>query len=410
MQSQNLHSNRIIVVGAGQAGLSLCATLRSEGHSGPVALIGAESFPPYQRPPLSKAFMAGKLDRERLFLKPDAFFRELDISLLTGATVTSIDRKKFRLFLDSGRELEYDLLAIATGARPRRLPERIGGGLKGVHVLRDIHDSERIAGGLAGGKRLLVVGGGYIGLEIAACSRMKGVEVLVVEIAPRLLARVAGAEIAECMAGIHRSHGVELRFATRLESIHSDSRGKLTAQFGDAKQLDADLVVAGIGAEPEVGLASSAGLDIENGIRVDSFCQTSDPAIFAAGDCTSFPFRSRRVRLESVQNAVDQAETAARNMLGQEIPYQPVPWFWSDQYDAHLQIAGLSREADQVVMRQGVQPGACSAWYYARGELIAADAINDSRAYMVAKRLLGTGKSADPEQVADPATNLKRLL
>ena len=257
---------------------------------------------------------------------------------------------------------------------------------------------------------MLVIGGGYIGLEIAATAHKRQAAVTVVEAAPRLLARVAGPETAARIHDLHVRHGVDIRTDAALVSLEARAGGGVRASLQDGSRVDADFAVAGIGAAPDIRLAEDAGLAIENGIRVDAFCRTSDPNIFAAGDCTSFPFRDGRIRLESVQNAIDQGIAAAANMLGAHQPYVPTPWFWSDQYDSHLQIAGISAGADATVIRPGARAGAISIWYFAGPALLAVDAIDDPRPYMVAKRLLESGRNPDPSQVADPAANLKALL
>ena len=411
-ESNTLPSDaRMLVIGGGQAGLSICETLRKAGHAGPLALVCGEEHLPYQRPPLSKAFLAGALDRDRLLLRPREFYRQQEIELHPGTACRQIDRQAKRVRLADGTELPWDRLALATGCRPRPLPGADGGAAPAA-LLRSLGDAETLAGRLAAARRLLVVGGGYIGLEVAATARMRGLEVVVLEAAPRLLARVAGPETAERVRRLHVEHGVAIRTGAVLESITGDGRGPggICAGLADGSRIEADLAVAGIGAIPDTDLAAAAGLAIEDGIRVDAHCRSSDPHIFAAGDCASFPFRGRRIRLESVQNAIDQGRAAAHAMLGQDQPYRPTPWFWSDQYDAHLQIAGLSAGADATVIRPGPRPGAVSIWYFAGRDLLAVDALDDPRPYMIGKRLLESGRHPDPARVADPATNLKSLL
>ena len=401
---------RMVVVGGGQAGLSICESLRRSGHRGPITLVCGEPHPPYQRPPLSKAYLAGEFDRDRLFLKPAAYFREQEIEVLLGHRCEEIDRGAQAVRLEDGTALNYDRLALATGCRPRPLPPAPGGSAPPASLLRGIEDSDAIADQLACAETVLVVGGGYIGLEIAATARKRGAAVTVVEAAPRLLARVAGPETAARIHDLHAGHGVEIRTDTALASLEALPAGSVQARLRDGSTIKADFAIAGIGAAPETALAEQAGLAIENGIRVDECCRTSDPQIFAAGDCASFPFRNGRIRLESVQNAIDQGKSAAANMLGLREPYAPTPWFWSDQYDTHLQIAGISSGADAIVIRPGQRPGAVSIWYFAGPALLAVDAIDDPRPYMIAKRLLESGRNPDAALVADPATNLKALL
>ena len=401
--------DRMVVVGGGQAGLSICESLRRQGHAGSITLVCGEPHLPYQRPPLSKTYLAGEFDRERLFLKPRAFYADQEIELHLGTRCESIDRAAQVIRLEDGGEVAYDRLALATGCRPRPLPSSAGHGEARASLLRDISDSDAIASQLERGRTMLVIGGGYIGLEIAATAHKQRAAVIVVEAAPRLLARVAGPETAARIHDLHIGHGVDIRTDAALSSLEARSGG-VRASLHDGSTVEADFAVAGIGAVPDTRLAEDAGLSIENGIRVDAFCRTSDPKIFAAGDCTSFPFRDGRIRLESVQNAIDQGIAAADNMLGANKPYVPTPWFWSDQYDSHLQIAGISTGADATVIRPGARPGAVSIWYFAGPTLLAVDAIDDPRPYMVAKRLLESGKNPDPSQVADPDANLKALL
>ncbi|MFO1143185.1 MAG: FAD-dependent oxidoreductase [Amaricoccus sp.] len=398
---------RIVVVGAGQAGAALVAKLRALGHAGPLTLVGAEPVPPYQRPPLSKGYLKGELTRERLFLRPPSFYAGEGIELLTGTAVVGIDRAGPSVALADGRTLPYDLLALATGSVARRLPEGQGGGLGGVLAMRDLADADRLAVAIQPGARALVVGGGYIGLEAAAVLAGKGLKVALVEAAPRILARVAAPATADYFRELHRTHGVELREAAALERL-TGAGGRITgALLADGSRLVADIVLVGIGVDPNVALARDAGLAIENGIRVDADGRTSDPAIFAAGDCTSFPFRGHRVRLESVPNAIDQGEAVAAAMLGDTEGYRARPWFWSDQYDVKLQIAGLNAGWNRTTVRPGPRPGSQSVWYWQGGRLLAVDAMNDPRAYMTGKRWIEAGVSPDPEAVADPATDLK---
>jgi 3-phenylpropionate/trans-cinnamate dioxygenase ferredoxin reductase component len=400
---------RIVVVGAGQAGAALVAKLRALGHAGPLALVGAEPVPPYQRPPLSKGYLKGELARERLFLRPMSFYDGAGIELLTGTAVTAIDRPAREIVLSGGRRLGYDLLALTTGARPRRLPDALGGGHGGVLLMRNLADADALAAAIAPGARALVVGGGYIGLEAAAVLREKGLEVTLIEQAPRILARVAAPATADYFRALHRSRGVEIREGAALARLTGDAGRVSGAELADGRRLAADLVLVGIGIDPETTLAEAAGLAIENGIRVDAHGRTSDPAIFAAGDCTSFPNAGGRVRLESVPNAIDQGEAVAEAMLGADAGYVARPWFWSDQYDVKLQIAGLNAGWDRTLTRPGGRPGSQSVWYWQGDRLLAVDAMNDPRAYMTAKRWIEAGHSPDAAAAADPATDLKAL-
>jgi len=396
----------IIVVGAGQAGASMVAKLRALGYAGDLTLIGDEPVPPYQRPPLSKAYLLGKMDLSRLFLRPEEFYADQKIRLRMGTPVTGINAAEKTLWLGD-EALTYDQLALTTGAEPRRLPATIGGDLKGVYAVRRLADIDAMADEFTEGRRLLIVGGGYIGLEAAAVAAQKGLSVTVIEAAPRILGRVASPETAAFVRDLHAAHGVTIREGVGLTRLIGDGHVS-GAELADGSTLDVDFAIVGIGVNPAGDLAAQAGVTLDNGIAVDDRCRTSDPAIWAAGDCASFVYKGARIRLESVQNAIDQAEAVAANMLGADQPYVPMPWFWSDQYDMKLQIAGLNTGYDRIVTRQ--TEGARSHWYYAGDTLLSVDAMNDPRAYMVGKRLIEGGKSPDPALVADPATELKALL
>lgn len=398
--------SRIVIIGAGQAGSSLAVKLRALGFDGDITLIGEEPVPPYQRPPLSKKYMLGEMEVERLYLRPEAFYAEQNITLRTNARVTAIDPQAKTVTLDN-EVLPYDQLALTTGSTPIRLPDAIGGGLGGVYTVRTLADADAMAPEFTEGRHVLVIGGGYIGLEAAAVAAAKGLKVTLVEMADRILQRVASPETSDYFRALHRRHGVDIREGVGLERLNGDTR-VTSATLSDGSTLDIDFAIVGIGIRPATALAEAAGLTIDNGIRVDSHGRTSDPSIFAAGDCTSFPYKGGRIRLESVPNAIEQAEATAAAMLGDTGEYLAKPWFWSDQYDVKLQIAGLNAGYDRVVVRDSGGPR--SHWYYRGETLLAVDAMNDPRAYMVGKRLIESGKSPDPQAVADPETDLKSLL
>lgn len=394
----------IVILGGGQAAASMAAKLRALGYVGPVTVIGEEPFAPYQRPPLSKAYLLGQMPVERLTLRAEDWWAANDITLLTGVHVEAIDRAA--KVLRSGTEvISYDQLALCTGATPRRLPAALGGDLPGVHVVRSLADVDEMASEFTAGRHLVVVGGGYIGLEAAAVARKLGLEVTLIEAAPRILGRVACAETAAAIRALHTAHGVTILEGTGLKRLTGETR-VTGVELADGRTLPADFVIAGIGVTPGTALAQAAGLSCENGIAVDAQGRTSDPAIWAAGDCASFPGPEGRLRLESVGNAIDMAELVAENMLGAGKSYVPKPWFWSDQYDAKLQIAGLNTGFDQVVSR--IAEGS-SFWYFRAGCLIAVDALNDARAYMIGKRLIEGGSAVTPEQI-EAATDLKALM
>ncbi len=397
----------VMIIGAGQAGAALAARLRTGGHGGAITIIGEEPSPPYQRPPLSKAYLLGEMEAERLWLRSPEFYAEQNITLRLGQAVTVIDPKARTVRLGSDT-LHYDHLALTTGSTPRRLPAAIGGDLGGVYTVRILADVDAMQAEFLAGRRVVIVGGGYIGLEAAAVAAKLGLDVTVLEMAPRILQRVAAPETSDYFRALHAAHGVKIMESTGLDRLLGD--GRVTGvRLTDGRELPADFVIAGVGIVPATALAEAAGLAVENGIRTDAHGRTSDPYIWAAGDCASFPHKGGRLRLESVGNAIDQAEVVADNIMGADVPYTAQPWFWSDQYDCKLQIAGLNTGYDRIVTR-GPEGDAVSFWYYHGDQLLAVDAMNDPRAYMVGKRLIEQGKTADPVTIADPATNLKALL
>jgi len=399
----------IVVIGAGQAGSSLVVKLRALGYEGKVTLIGEEPTPPYQRPPLSKKYMLGEMDVERLYLRPEAFYQDQNIILRTGVRVDGIDTAAKHIALNNGDSLAYDKLAFATGSTPNQLPDAIGGGLRGVYTVRTLEDADAMAAEFTQGRRVLIIGGGYIGLEAAAVAAKRGVKVVLVEMAKRILQRVAAKETSDYFRDLHQANGVDIRENVGLIRLNGNDAGHVvSASLTDGTALEIDFAIVGVGIRPAIGLAESIGVDIDNGIKVDVTGRTSVPDIFAAGDCTSFPYKGGRIRLESVPNAIDQAEVVAAAMLGGDVEYIAKPWFWSDQYDVKLQIAGLNTGFDHVVTR--AVGAATSFWYYRGTTLLAVDAMNDPRAYMVGKRLIESGKSPDPVAVSDVSVELKSLL
>ncbi|HEX2148487.1 MAG TPA: FAD-dependent oxidoreductase [Pseudorhizobium sp.] len=405
-------TDRLVIVGAGQAGLALAARLRALKDARSITLIGSEEAPPYQRPPLSKKYLLGEMDFDRLTFRPDAWYSENDIDLRLSTFVEEIDRSAKRIRMQDGSILDYGTLALTTGATPRRLPAAIGGDLDGVHLMRSRRDADELAGEMRAGRRVLVIGGGYIGLEAAAVARHLGVEVTLIEMADRILSRVASAETADLIRGIHLKHGVSIREKTGLVRLIGRQGRVCGAELSDGSTIDIDFALVGIGVTPNDRLAQESGLDVGNGVIVDPFGQTSDPAIFAAGDCTLLPWKGERIRLESVQNAVDQAEAVAAVLAGtgSEHGYEPKPWFWSDQYDVKLQIAGVNHGYDETLVRPGSRDGSVSIWYFRNGRLLAVDAINDAKAYVTGKKLLDNGLQPDRAVLADPAADLKQLL
>ena len=397
----------VVVIGAGQAGSSLVAKLRNGGFTGQVTLIGEESVPPYQRPPLSKKYLLGEMELERLFLRPEAFYAENDIDMHLNETVESIDAAA-KTLRAGGKDIAYDELVLTTGSVPRRLPAAIGGALEGVHVVRDLKDVDAMAPEFTEGKRVLIVGGGYIGLEAAAVAASRGLRVTLVEMADRILQRVAAPETSDYFRSLHEGHGVKIIEGVGLD--HLTGEGRVSgAKLTDGSELDLDFVIVGVGITPASALAEAAGVEIDNGIKTDEQGRTSVPNIWAAGDCASFPYKGNRIRLESVPNAIDQAEVVAENIMGAGKDYVAKPWFWSDQYDVKLQIAGLNTGYNTVVTRAG-EGNSVSFWYYKGEELLAVDAMNAPRDYMIGKRLIEGGKSPAPAMIADPETDMKALM
>ncbi|MDP9838123.1 3-phenylpropionate/trans-cinnamate dioxygenase ferredoxin reductase subunit [Neorhizobium huautlense] len=403
-------AGRLVIVGAGQAGLALAAKLRALKDERPITMLGAEDVAPYQRPPLSKKYLSGEMEFDRLLLRVPEWFAENAIDLRLSAFVEGIDRAKKEVKLQDGSIVSYETLVLATGATPRTLPAEIGGDLDGVYVMRAKRDADLLEKEMKEGRRLLVIGGGYIGLEAAAVARKFGLDVTLIEMADRILKRVASAETAAIMRDIHKEHGVTILENTGLKRLIGKEGRVVAAELSDGTVIEVDAVIVGIGVSANDQLASDCGLDVGNGIIVDEFARTSDPSTFAVGDCASLPWRGERVRLESVQNAIDQAEAAAVVMTGQDIAYDAKPWFWSDQYDVKLQIAGFNLGFDETVLREGARPGSVSVWYFKEGRFVAVDAINDAKAYATGKRLLDQGREPNRDVLADSSADLKLLL
>jgi 3-phenylpropionate/trans-cinnamate dioxygenase ferredoxin reductase component len=402
----------VVIVGAGQAGFQVAASLRAGGHAGPIHLIGDEPHPPYQRPPLSKALLLGKMERERLLFRQPGFYPAQSIDLLLGETATAIDRAARSVRTDSGRALPYETLVLATGTRVRPLPVP-GAGLDGVVYLRTIGQSEDLARRIARAERVVVVGGGFIGLEVAAAVRMLGKPVTVLEAADRLMGRVVAPVISAYFADLHRARGAEIVLGARIAALEGEAgRVRAVAMADGGGRHEADLVVVGVGVLPNVELARDAGLACDNGILVDGHGRTEDPRVFAAGECTNHPnrFAGGRARLESVQNAVDQAKAVAAAILGRPVPYDEVPWFWSDQYEAKLQMVGMSAGHDAQALRGDPAAGRFSVCYFRAGRLLAIDSVNRPGDHMSGRKLLAAGAALTPAQAADEGFELKSAL
>jgi 3-phenylpropionate/trans-cinnamate dioxygenase ferredoxin reductase subunit len=403
-------TGRLVIVGAGQAAFALAAKLRTLKDERPITIIGSEDAYPYQRPPLSKKYLLGEMSFDRLMFRPEEWYAENNVDIRLSTFVEEIDRAAKSVRMQDGSTLAYDKLVLATGAAPRLLPASIGGDLEGVLTVRDKRDADRLFEEMKPGRRLLVIGGGYIGLEAAAVARKLGLDVTLIEMADRILQRVAAKETADIMRGIHQANGVSIREKTGLVRLVGMDGRVAAAELSDGSMLDVDFVIVGIGVTPNDRLARESGLDVGNGIVVDEHTRSSDRDIHAVGDCALLPWRGQHVRLESVQNAVDQAEAAAHVLAGTEIAYDAKPWFWSDQYEVKLQIAGFNLGYDETVLRPGAREGSWSVWYFRDGRFLAVDAVNDAKAYVAGKKLLDTGAEPDRAILADLSADLKLLL
>ncbi len=399
----------VVIVGGGQAGLEAAAALRSQKFAGSITLICAEPHAPYQRPPLSKDFLLGEHEADRLTFREPSYFDKHNIALLLNAKVERIDRDSQRVHLADGRTVAYHYLILAVGARNRPLPIK---GAERALYLRSLEEAIALRKRIANAKHVAVIGGGFIGLEVAAAARHYGKPVTVIETLPRLMARAVPAVLADFFLDLHRRNGVEIRMPGAAAEI--DENGVMLT---DGTHVAADLVVAGIGVIPETSLAKDAGLALGNGIVVDPFLQTGDPRIYAIGDCAEHPCRhahsdsGNRVRLESVQNAVDQAKFVAMRIVKPDssAPYRDVPWFWTNQFDVRFQMAGLSAGQDQQVVRGSIAGAKFSVFYFKAGELIAVDSINRLADHMGARKLLAAGTAITPEQAADEALDLRKI-
>ena len=375
----------VVIVGAGQAAAQLMQSLRQGGYKDAIRMIGDEPYAPYQRPPLSKKFLTERPPAETLYFRPKKFWTDQGVTVDYGTSVEKIDRAKCRVDFKGG-SADYGMLFLATGTRARDLPVP-GANLDGVFSLRKIDDVRRLRGPLDAANRVAIVGGGYIGLEVAAVARGEGREVAVLEAEDRVMKRVTSPVISHFMQDFHRNRGVDIRVGARLAAIEGEGKVQ-QVRLADGAALPADLVLLAVGAKPNDDLAAAAGLPCQDGVVVDEHGRTADPAIYAAGDCTRFPSRryGRALRLECVQNAIDQAKAVASAMLGKPQHYDPVPWFWSDQYELKLQMAGLSEGYDDARTVGDVAAARFSVEYRKGGRLIAVDAVNDGRAYMSGRK------------------------
>ncbi|WP_422020896.1 NAD(P)/FAD-dependent oxidoreductase [Roseibium sp.] len=379
----------IVIVGAGQAGAQVAQSLRQGGFEGALRLIGDEAHPPYQRPPLSKKFLAGEIGAEGLWLRPPAFYTTNTIDHIPNTSVVGIDRSAKRVLLENGDTISYGKLVLATGTKARLLPIK-GSDKDGVVTLRSIGDVDAIRDRLSKSQNLVIIGAGYIGLEVAAVARALGKDVWVIEAQDRPMKRVVSETVSGFFAKLHSDNGVQLRLNTGIEALEGGEAVE-SIKLSNGDSVPADLVLVAVGAEPNDQLAADAGLDTDNGVLVDGAAQTSDPDIYAVGDCTRFYSGrySRSVRMESVQNAIDQAKIAAQALLGQDVDYDPLPWFWSDQYEIKLQIAGLSEGYDKTIVVGAPAAKKFYVAYLKDNALIAVDSINSPRSHMMARRVIG---------------------
>lgn len=406
-----------IIVGAGHAAAELATNLRDHGWQGRILLIGDEPHLPYHRPPLSKAYLSGAATTEGLLIKPRATYEKANVGIITGVRVSRIDREASTAYLADGRTAHYDRLILATGGRPRQLPvphiqqaESAGN----FHYLRTLQDVDRIRRQFEPGMRLVIIGGGYVGLEVAAVAIQHGLQVTVLEALPRVLARVTAPELSAFYESRHRQAGVDIRTNTQVADVQLDPSGDAVSAVlcVGGSSVPADLVVVGIGLVPNVELAEDAGLAVDNGIMVDEFGQTSDPKIYAAGDCTNHPnpLLGRRLRLESVPNALEQARCVASSICGKPKAYASIPWFWSDQYQLKLKMVGLSQGYDQLVIRGTPESDSFAAFYLQDGYVLAADTVNRPAEFMLGKRLISERTRVDPARLADDGIPVKDLL
>lgn len=402
-------SEHLVVVGGGQAAAQAVSSARQLGFTGKITLIGEEPWLPYQRPPLSKKYLAGEMTRERLALKPEDFYLSRNVELMRGVKVEELELASRRLRLDDGRALLYERLLLATGGRVRELPIQ-GRDLDGIHYIRTVDDVDALQADFEPGRRLIIVGAGYIGLEVAAVARSRGLEVTVLEAADRVLARVVCPQLSEFYERYHREAGVAIHCHAAVTAF-SGSRRVTAVETAGGRSYPCDLVVVGIGIRPNVELAERAGLACDDGIVVDACARTADERVVAAGDCTRHPhpFAGRSVRLESVHNAIEQGKSAAAGLVGESRPFDEVPWFWSDQYDLKLQIAGLPFDYDEVVVRGEISKRGFAAYYLAGTRPVAVEAVNSPRDFMLGKKILAGRASVSAAELADPKTDLSKF-
>ncbi|MFT7686384.1 MAG: 3-phenylpropionate/trans-cinnamate dioxygenase ferredoxin reductase subunit [Candidatus Azotimanducaceae bacterium] len=397
----------IVIIGAGQGAGQAAASFRQEGYEGELIILGDEAFPPYQRPPLSKQYLSGAMPLEKVYVRAEKFYAQKNIDLRLQTRVEKIDPIKKKVSTTKGESISYEKLMIATGSRPRILNIE-GSNLGGIHYLRTIADVDQIQASMKAAKNVVIVGGGYIGLEVASVAVSAGLNVTVLEMEERILQRVTTPEMSAYYHKLHTARGLKILTNTTVSGFEGD--GKVDKVLCGDSEIDADLVLVGIGIIPNIEIASDAGIECDNGITVDDHCRTSDPDIYAIGDCANHPnpILGRRLRLESVPNAMEQARVATTNMLGGDRTYSSIPWFWSDQYELKLQMVGFSSDGDTQVVRGDMETNQFAIFYLKDGKLVAVDAVNSPREFMICKQLYG--KPVDPDVLGDPTSDLKSLL
>ena len=397
----------VVIIGAGHAAGQAAASLRQAKYEGDITIIGDEAHIPYQRPPLSKAYLKGDHGADKVYLRAESFYTDRNIAIKLNTSASGIDTQSKTVALSTGETLDYDHLLISTGSRPRKLSIE-GSDLPGIHYLRTMDDVDGLHDGMQPDANLVIVGGGYIGLEVAAVGRELGLNVRVLEMEERILQRVTTREMSAYYHQLHEGRGVKIHTSTGVTGFAGD--GKVEEVICGDQRFPADIVIVGIGIIPNTELAEASGIHCDDGIVVDDHCRTSDPHVYAAGDCTNHPnpLLDRRLRLESVPNAMDQARVSTANMLGDDKTYAAIPWFWSDQYELKLQMVGFSADGDTQVLRGDMASNAFAVFYLKDGKVVAADAVNSPKEFMLCKQLVG--KNADPEVLADPESDLKALL
>ena len=397
----------VVIIGAGQASAVAAATLRKEKYTGSIKIFGDESQPAYDRPPLSKHYLAGDIELPKLLIRPQEFYADNEIDLHTNTRVTSIDTNAKQVVTAADEVYDYDKLVIATGSRARQL-NIPGSDLEGIFYLRTLDDVDQIRQSMTSAKKLCVIGGGYVGLEVAAVAIAAGLDVTVIETQDRILQRVTTPEMSDYYHSLHVGRGVNIMLNTAVTGF--DGTGTVSKVLCGDESVNADMVIIGVGIIPNIEIAQNAGLECDNGILVDDHGQTSNPDIYAAGDCTNHPNRllGRRLRLESVPNAIEQARVACINLLGGDLEYASIPWFWSDQYDLKLQMVGFSSDGEESIVRGDKSTHSFAVFHLKEGHVVAVDAVNNPKAFMLGKRLYG--KSVDASALADESVELKSFL